>query len=126
MPHCGAVNCSNQCSTNTTDVSYHQFPSNAKTRAIWVKKVNCTEIPKYAFLCSNHFTEDCFDKSYEMYQKFLAKDGKKPSRKLVKGTIPMLFAHNTKVKSRSSSKNRAAKKEQAEVLVFVSPFVCDF
>ena len=27
----------------------------------------------------------------------------------------MLFAHNTKVKSRSSSKNRAAKKEQAEV-----------
>ena len=28
----------------------------------------------------------------------------------------MLFADNTKVKSRSSSKNRAAKKEQAEVL----------
>ena len=92
---------SNQCSTNTTDVSHHQFPSNAKTRAIWVKKVNRTEIPKYTFLCSNHFTEDCFDKSYEMYEKFLAKDGKKPSRKLVKGTIPMLFAHNTKVKSRS-------------------------
>ena len=125
MPHCGAVNCSNQSSTNT-DVSYHQFPSNAKTCAIWVKKVNRTEIPKYDFLCSNHFTEDCFDKSYEMYQKFLAKDGKKPSRKLVKGAIPMLFAHNTKVKSRSSSKNRAAKKEQAEVLVFVLPFVCDF
>ena len=61
-----------------------------------------------------------------MYQKFLAKDGKKPSRKLVKGAIPMLFAHNTKVKSRSSSKNRAAKKEQAEVLAFVLPFVCDF
>ena len=64
-----------------------------KTRAMWVKKINRTDIAKYAFLCSNHFTEDCFDKSYEKYKKFLAKDGKK----LVKGAIPMLFAHNTEL-----------------------------
>ena len=36
-----------------------------KTCAMWVKKVNRTDIVKYAFLRSNHFTEDCFDKSYE-------------------------------------------------------------
>ncbi|KAL4608348.1 THAP domain-containing protein 4 [Arapaima gigas] len=61
---CAAVNCTNrQGKVDKTEVSFHRFPiHNPRRLAKWQRAVRRENWApnKYSFLCSTHFTADCF------------------------------------------------------------------
>ena len=112
MPHCCAVNCSNQPSQNS-NTSYHRLPKDEALAKVWKNKINRTQLPNQVYLCSEHFEESCFDKSWDIKQSLMS-PGSKKSRKLLKGSVPTIFPHK-QVNVRASSENRSSKKQQKEV-----------
>ena len=134
MPHCSAYNCSNEYGSDNV-VSFHRLPSNKKVADVWVKKINrndkawlerikTPEKLKNIYLCSLHFSEESFDKSYDMRQRFMTPtSSRKGGRKLLSGAIPTLFPHRVEASSRVCSEKRAQRKQQSEVTV---PFITIF
>lgn len=45
-------------SCRSRGISLHKFPSNTADRKRWARMFNMTRIPKHAFACSVHFTND--------------------------------------------------------------------
>ena len=70
MPFCAAPFCSNGSPRDTKrGISFHRLPiSNAKIAKKWLVKLGRDEkfLPNRAqiFVCSEHFTEDCFEVDY--------------------------------------------------------------
>ena len=70
MPFCAAPFCSNRSPRDTKrGISFHRLPiSNAKIAKKWLVKLGREEkfLPNRAqiFVCSEHFTEDCFEVDY--------------------------------------------------------------
>lgn len=116
MPHCAAFGCHNEAKNKKDlSISFHSFPKDPKLREIWVKAVKRTSLPKDARLCSQHFTQDCFDDGVRLTNELL--DG--PCRfknKLKPGSIPTIFSHKQPTTHpRESSIKRAAKRQRREV-----------
>lgn len=120
MPHCSAFNCHNQ-SRNNNNISFHALPSDENTKKAWIQKIgrDVSNLPKEKniFLCSDHFSEECFDKSHDMRMKLAPPTKKKISRMLVQGSIPTIFSHKPVPNPRRSSTNRTKNAENAEVLL---------
>ena len=61
-------------------VSLHKFPKDERQRRIWIRFVDNTRADfvctKYSAICSDHFEDDCFDKSYELKETFGLKSNK--------------------------------------------------
>lgn len=88
MVHCMAPSCTNGWrKTKGTGITYHRLPS-GKLKDIWLQKIRrqnpCQT--KYSYVCSEHFTSDCFNN--ELKQKTL-----NPRRILKPDAIPTIFAH---------------------------------
>lgn len=74
-------------------ISVHRFPKAKRMRKIWINFVNNTRsdfvCTNNSVICSDHFTEDCFDPSFALKQQFgldssrgrTLLDGKYPSIK---------------------------------------------
>ncbi|XP_069053782.1 peroxynitrite isomerase THAP4-like [Lepisosteus oculatus] len=79
---CAAVNCTNrQGKVDKTEISFHRFPiNNARRLARWRRAVRREGwVPnKYSFLCSKHFSPDCFQQRYDDQHRQL-KDTAVPS-----------------------------------------------
>lgn len=69
MPRCFVTNCGNYYSkTKSTDVIYHVFPNCKKLAAQWMAlcgKESQGQAPKYARVCSNHFSPDCYQRDLQ-------------------------------------------------------------
>ena len=90
MSWCATSNCSN-CSKNNTDKTFHTIPKNKRTKKAWTAAINrkAGTFSKNVCLCSNHFEEACFDKSWTLQaQLFYTSRPKK--RKLADGSVSAL------------------------------------
>jgi hypothetical protein len=87
MPHCMVPECFNNSRDQHQSVSFHRVPTNEKSRKKWLDVVP-RKIPRpasYSYVCSDHFSSDCFEVSY-MEQL----TGHKQSRRLKPGSIPSI------------------------------------
>ena len=72
VKRCVAAGCSN---TNSDGVSLFQFPQDLAFCAQWTKGVQTTQTDwqgpsDYSILCSNHFTNDCFEEDTIITTRF--------------------------------------------------------
>ena len=85
---CVAAGC---CNTPSDRVSLLKFPSDGALRRKWEKQVQRTrakwKATEHSFLCSDHFTEDCFEVDSALASQF----GMKKRRRLKPGAIPTIF-----------------------------------
>ena len=83
MLWCAAYNCSNSNKNNPNKL-FLILLKNGCTRKAWTATVNQKEgtHPKNVYLCSNHFEEACFDKSWAL-QAELFYTSRSQKRKLV-------------------------------------------
>ena len=95
--------------TKGTDITYHRLPSAplAKVGLRNIRRENQRNRSN-SFICSVHFTPDCFDAATEIC-------GRKKPRTLKSSTIPTLFAfaqkNDTSCKSRASSLKQIRERE---------------
>ena len=118
MPHCMVPNCTNGWrKTKGTSITYHRLPS-GELKLVWLQKIR-RENPrneKHSFVCSEHFTPDCF-------QDALVQQTLKPRRILKSDAVPTIFLHakegNTRVSSdRRQRKLRRERKEASKSIFF--------
>ena len=69
---CVAAGCSN---TNSDGVSLFQFPQDTALRMQWTREVERTRAnwqgpSDYSVLCSDHFTNDCFEEEMTITARF--------------------------------------------------------
>ena len=89
VKRCVAAGCSN---TYSDGVSLFQFPRDPALRAQWTKEVQRTRADwqgpsDYSVLCSNHFTNDCFEEDTIIAARF----GIEKRRRLKPKAIPTVF-----------------------------------
>ena len=110
--HCVAAGCSN---TYKDNVSLFSFPRDPALRECWTKQVRRTcagwSRPKVnSYLCSDHFSEDCFEKDTLM----TAKLGIQKHMKLKSDAVPTIFHRAKQHAAPPSSKKRTASAESNE------------
>ncbi|XP_064474149.1 peroxynitrite isomerase THAP4-like [Ornithodoros turicata] len=90
---CCFIHCENKW-RNTTGVSFLGFPKEECLRQLWISKVRRPgwTLYKNSKLCSDHFTEDCFELGSRLKQEFgLSRPGKRPALTLKCDAIPTIF-----------------------------------
>ena len=89
MPnYCVAFGCSN--TSSKPGISCFRFPKDPVLKKKWIEQVRdkWPEGPsKNSVVCSEHFTQDCFDASSQLFQSF----GMKKTPKLKNNSIPTIF-----------------------------------
>jgi len=95
MPNvCIAACCSNVSSTSSTKgVKVYTFPKDPELRKQWTEQVQRTRASwsgptKYSCLCSEHFTDDCFDPSHRIRESL---GFGTMQRNLTKDAVPTIF-----------------------------------
>lgn len=67
MVSCAACGCSKTPNNKSLGITHHRFPKDSGTRTAWTIFVNKPGwVPGMSFLCSQHFAENCFDRSSKM------------------------------------------------------------
>lgn len=118
MVYCVAVSCGNNTNKAERDgskISFHRFPSNKKMKKRWIDAVGRTSLPRHLYLCSEHFTSDCFTDSYRLKSKM----GLPGLATLNTDACPTIFPPKSAKKPnlRLSSEIRAEIKSRKEVNV---------
>ena len=108
---CVAGGCSN---TARPGVSLYKFPKDPALRRQWEKQVQRTrskwKATESSFLCSEHFTPDCFDER----AKLAAEYGIVRKRPLLPSAIPTVFPRTTSSSSAAGpSAGESSRKRQA-------------
>ena len=118
MPCCSAPGCSNRSNKDPEKrLSFHRLPyRNKKLAKKWLEQIRraerfMTTKLENVYVCSNHFTEDCFELSYR--DEMLAEKTRK--RRLKQDAVPKIFQRKVPLKPRISSERRIAHKEREEV-----------
>ena len=97
---CVAAGCSNSSSSSTT---LFKFPKDPQQRLGWERQVLRTrahwKATDYSFLCSEHFTDDCFEAESSTAAQF----GIKKRKKLKPGAIPTIFVRQSDSPGSTSS-----------------------
>ncbi len=85
---CVAAGCSNKSSSHTV---LFKFPRDSHMRHEWEKQVlrtrACWKATESSFLCSEHFTDDCFEAESSLTAQF----GIKKRKKLRSGAIQLFL-----------------------------------
>ncbi|KAK5644926.1 hypothetical protein RI129_006226 [Pyrocoelia pectoralis] len=67
MVSCAACGCSKTPKNKSAGITFHTFPKDSDTRTAWTNFVNKPEwVPGTSYLCSQHFVENCFDRTSKM------------------------------------------------------------
>ena len=107
---CIVAGCSN---TTKVGVSLHKFPSDGRIRKQWISEVKKTRVDwkkpsAYSLVCSDHFTEDCFERMAE-------KLGLKRKRVLKPDAVPTIFSRLSGTPKVARVSTAYAKRERARV-----------
>ena len=76
MPSCSAIGCTNR-SSKESPRSFHQIPSQNRNDALrkkWLHEIKRKgDLPKDKsfYICSDHFTEDCFERDFQVITNFI-------------------------------------------------------
>ena len=115
MLHCCAFGCNNKSKKETekagrgeSKVTFHRVPGKDQNK-LRKKCLNAIgqldkTLPKFAYLCSDHFDPSSLDESVDLSNKLLG--GTK--RRLKDNIVPTIFAHKSAQKECASSVARAA------------------
>ena len=81
-------------------VSFHNFPNDETVRKKWIKAVDSTRKhwkgpTKHTKVCSDHFSDDCFDQAFWIKKSM----GIYTRKKLVKGSVPLIFVRSQPIMS---------------------------
>ena len=112
----GCNNCSKK--TKGREISFHRLPNDKNLRRMWLSRVGRENLPKAnsCYVCSTHFTPDCFQNSLKELFNMKAKKTLKP------GSLPSIFSFIKRKPERELSSNRAQTREKnarQQVLYFV-------
>ena len=106
---CVAAGC---CNTPSDRVSLLKFPSDGALRRKWKKQVQRTRAKwkanEHSFLCSDHFTEDCFEVDSALASQF----GMKKRRRLKPGAIPTIFHRPSTAQVRTSEAEKGSSRKR--------------
>ena len=72
MPNCGAPDCKNRSQSDEVPGIYRLIPNESKNKTLrdkWLAQIKRRNIPKYLYICSDHFEADCFEKDLEVSQR---------------------------------------------------------
>ena len=106
MPHCMVPGCANGSrKTKGIPVSYHRLPKDEKMRKIWLNRIRRDNPPqaKSCYVCSMHFTRECFESS------LMGSFGMKAKTSLKIGSVPSIFPFQEPKNERVSSQSRIQK-----------------
>lgn len=126
MVHCCVPGCKNTHhhkskkddwpgSQDSRNYSLHDLPGEDRTevRELWIMAISRSTLPKDVAVCSDHFTEDCFDEKWEEYKRKYGPT--KVKRKLKHDAVPTLFpgrmfVHEKVQQIRENWKNKVLQK----------------
>jgi len=126
MVHCCIPGCKNThhnrskkdewSGQETRNYSLHDLPSEDRMdiRELWVMAIHRSSLPKDVAVCSDHFTEDCFDEKWEEYKRKYGPT--KVKRKLKLDAVPTIFPgrifiHEKVQRIRENWKNKELQKQ---------------
>ena len=121
MPDCMVPDCVNGSrKTKGSGISYHRLPNEQKIQQQRLARIRGENPPKdnSCYVCSDHFTSDCFQTSYKDMFCLGNKHYLNPD------AIPSVFPHSSQVKVRTSSLSRIAKRDKEQVGRSTKSFPC--
>ena len=115
MAHCSRVGCKNK-QANNSEVTYFSLPKDPQRRKSWLAAISRdkSNLPSNVFVCSDHFEDKYFDKSWDLQNRLFYTD-RSTKRKLISTAIPTLLPHKQRSAPRTNSEIRAKQKEKEEV-----------
>ena len=115
MAHCAIVGCKNK-QANNSEVTYFTLPKDGQRRKNWLAAISRdkSNLPSNIFVCSDHFEDKYFDKSWDLQNRLFYTD-RPIKRKLISAAIPTLLPHKQLPTPRKSSEIRAKQKEKEQV-----------
>ena len=111
MVNCCVPGCTNySAKSKEAGISYHKIPKEKSLRKAWIARLRRDNLPppENCYVCSDHFTEDCFTSNL----KRELVPGQSMKRRLNRDAIPSLFSFAPQPKSRRTIKRRAPKQEE--------------
>ena len=90
MTHCSIVGCNNT-QANNKEVTYFNFPKDPQRRKSWLAATSRHKrnFPSNVFVCSNHFEDKYFDKSWDLQNRVFPH--RQTNNKLISTAIPTLL-----------------------------------
>ena len=73
MTNCGAPNCTNRSDAdNSGNKTYHKLPAESREeiRKKWLVNIKRQNLPKYLYICFDHFEPECYDKKLKVSSCF--------------------------------------------------------
>ena len=88
----GCTHCSKK--TKGIHISYHRLPVDQQMRKTWLRRIRRDNLPKWSscYVCSSHFTQDCFESSLKGLFGMKARTILKPGSK-----EEIVFAHKSRM-----------------------------
>ena len=113
MVNCCVPGCTNySAKSKEAGISYHKIPKEKSLRKAWIARLRRDNLPptENCYVCSEHFTEDCFVSNL----KRELVPGQSMKRRLNRDAIPSLFSFAPQPKSRRTLKRREPKEEETQ------------
>lgn len=113
MVHCCVPECINH-SSKTSNISYHRIPTDKGLQKAWIARIRRDNLPplQNCYVCSAHFTDDCFEK--DLRAQLLPEQTVK--RRLKRDAIPSVFSFCSEPKKARLSSVTRENRRQAEEL----------
>ena len=118
MVHCCVPGCTNYYSRSSDKIiSYHRIPKEKRLRKSWIAKLQRDNLPPHenCCVCSEHFTEDCFESDLKAQ---LLVGQKKTKRRLKREAVPSVFTFGPQPKQRRIASEKRANQRQHEEVRF--------
>ena len=115
MPHCSVPLCENYSQkTKGTGINYHRLP-NGSLKSVWLRNIRRENPPPPAqsFVCSAHFTDDCFQPGVAIIPGF------KKFKTLMSSAIPTIFKLGSRDNGRKARPSSMRQIQNPERLVLI-------
>ena len=108
------VGCDNK-HANNSEVAYFNLSKDPQRRKSWLAAISKDKdnLPSNVFVCSDHFEEKYFGKSWDLQNRLFYTD-RPIKRKLISTTIPILLPNKQISTLRKTSGIRAKQREKEE------------
>ena len=108
---CTAHGCENRYGQE--GLCWKKIPRDKKLRKTWIDKINRKKLPNDIYLCSDHFTADCFERDFKAE---FESGSPTPIYKIKDGSIPTKFSYSSCTLVREASVRREEKLRRKELV----------